>query len=299
MTVTRARRARARALVVPVVMSAAMWLVVGELLLGRYGPAVLLVIVPVLAAATNTRVGERCLSHLVLRARVPRLHQRHTLASVAEVLLRQGVPPDGLVLLVGPGRLVDASALGERAVVVSRGLIEAVRSGQLAPESAASVVAHELGVLRTGLTRHDPGLMVLLAPWKVWMTFMLIMWGIAAAFLPHRLMVACLVINAGAGIWLGATEDPVMYVSTAVMTVVLGTWWAIHSWDRARAQVGDQYLLQTGLAGAYADLLTANFTDDYTRDRAVRLRYPELQEVQADAPRRGAGTAVALSTTGR
>lgn len=276
MTVGRARRSRARALVVPVVMSAAMWLVVGELSLGRYGPAVLLVVVPVLAAAASTRTGERWLTRLFLRARAPRLHQRHTLAPVAEVLLRHGVPPDRFVLLAGSCRQVDVNAIGRRTVVVSQGMVEGVRSGRLAPESAASVIAHELGVLRTGLTRHDPGLMVLLAPWKIWMTFMLIMWGIAAAFLPHRLMVACLVINAGVGIWLGATEDPVMYVSTAVMTVVLGTWWAIRSWERTRAQVGDQYLLQTGLAGVYADLLTANFTDDYTRDRAVRLRYPQL-----------------------
>ncbi len=299
MTVGRARRAKARALVVPVVMSAAMWLVVGELSLGRYGPAVLLVVVPVLAAAASTRMGERWLAHLFLRARAPRLHQRHTLAPVAEVLLRQGVPPDGLVLLVGPRRPVDASALGERTVVVSQGLVEAVRSGHLAPESATSVIAHELGVLRTGLTRHDPGLMVLLAPWKIWMTFMLIMWGIAAAFLPRRLMVTCLVINAGVGIWLGATEDPVMYVSTAVMTVVLGTWWAIRSWDRARAQIGDQYLLQTGLAGAYADLLTANFTDDYTRDRSARLRYPQLQHIPPVVPDGSPPAPSALSTTGR
>lgn len=279
MTVGKARRARARALVVPVVMSAAMWLVLGELLLGRYGPAMPLVVVPVLAAAASTRVGERWLAHLFLRARAPRLHQRHTLAPVAVVLLPQGVPPERFVLLVGPGRQVGSRALGERTVVVSQGLVEGVRSGHLAPESAASVIAHELGVLRSGLTRHDPGLMVVLAPWKVWLTFILTLWGIAAAFLPHRLMVACLAINAGAGMWLGATEDPVMYMSTAVMAVVLGTWWTIRSCDRARAQVGDSYLLQTGLAGAYADLLTANFTDDYTRDRAVRLRYPQLQHV--------------------
>lgn len=299
MTVSRARRARARALVVPVVMSVAMWLVVGELLLGRYGPAVLLVVVPVLAAATSTRTGERLVAHLFLRARAPRLHQRHTLAPVAEVLLRQGVPPDRLVLLVGPGREVDVSPLGRQTVVVSQGLVEGVRSGHLAPNSAASVIAHEVGVLRAGLSRHDPGMMVLLAPWSVWLMFILIMWGIAATFLHHRLMVACLVINAGAGIWLGATENPVMYVTTVVMGVVLGTWWASRSWERARAQVGDQYLLQTGLAGVYADLLTANFTDDHTRDRAVRLQHPELQHVEPVVRGRSSGRAPVLSSTDR
>lgn len=90
-----------------------------------------------------------------------------------------------------------------------------------------------------------------------------------------------------------------MYVSTIVMAVVLATWWSIRSWDRARAQVGDQYLLQADLAGVYADLLTATFTDDHTRDRAVRLRHPQLQHgprVVGDGP--PVAPAV-LSTTGR
>ncbi|WP_298749095.1 hypothetical protein [uncultured Serinicoccus sp.] len=309
MTLGRARRARARALVVPMLMSAPMWLVVGELALGwydsvrhlgRYGPAALtLVVLLLLAAAADTGPGERWLARLVLRARAPRLHQRRTLAPVAQVLLRHGIPPQRLELLVGPGQQVDVTALGRRTVVVSRGLIDAVWSGQLRPQQAAAVIAHEVGVMRSGLTRHDPAMMVLLAPWKVWITWIVVMWGVVAAFLSHRVMVACLVIHAGVGIWLGVTEEPFMFVSTVVMAVVLATWWSIRSWDRARAQVGDQYLLQADLAGVYADLLTAIFTDDYTRDRAVRLRHPQLQP---GPPVVGDGPPVAsavLSTTGR
>lgn len=256
-------------------------------------------LVSLLAAAANTGPGERWLAREFLCARAPRLHQRHTLAPVAEVLQRHGVPPQRLVLLVGPGRRLGATALGRRTVVVSKGLVEAVWSGQLGPEQAAAVITHEVGVLRSGLTRHEPATMLLLAPWKVWLTFIAILWGIAAAFLPHRLMVACLAINAGVGLWLGATGNPAMYLSTGVIAVVLATWWAIRSWDRARAQIGDQYLLQAHLAGAYADLLTASFTDDYTRDRAVRLRHPQLQDLSptvADSPR---GARAVLSTTGR
>ncbi len=177
MTLGRARRARARALVVPVVMSAPMWLVAGELVLGwcdpvrqlgRYGPAALtLVVVAVLAAAADTGPMERWLARVFLKARAPRLHQRHALAPVAEVLLRHGVPPQWLELLVGPGRQVGVTALGRRTVVASRGLIEAVWSGQPGPEQAAAVITHEVGVMRSKLTRHDLAMMVLLAPWKV------------------------------------------------------------------------------------------------------------------------------------
>lgn len=191
--VRRARRARARALAVPMLMSAPMWLVIGELALGwyhpvrylgRYGPAALTgVVVLLLAAAADTRPGGRWLARVFLRARAPRLHQRHALAPVAAVLLRHGVPPQRLVLLVGPGSQVDVKALGRRTVVVSRGLTDAVWSGQLGPQQAAAVITHEVGVLRSGLTRHDPAWMVLLAPWKIWVTWIAVMWGVAAAFL--------------------------------------------------------------------------------------------------------------------
>lgn len=130
-------------------------------------------------------------------------------------------------------------------------------------------------MLRSGLTRHDPAMMVVLVPWTAWLTGIGIMWSIALTFFGHRVLVAGLIINAGVGIWLGATEDPFMYISTVVMTVVLATWWSFRAWGRARAEVGDQYLHQTGLAGVYADLLTATFTDDYTRDRGVRLHHPQ------------------------
>lgn len=139
MTVRRARRARARALVVPMLMSAPMWFVIGELAmgwygpvrqLGRYGPAALtLVVVLVLAVAADTGPGQRWLARVLLRARAARLHQRHTLAPVAKVLLRHGVPPQRLVLLVDPSQQVEVTALGHRTVVVSRGLIDAYGQG--------------------------------------------------------------------------------------------------------------------------------------------------------------------------
>ncbi len=133
----------------------------------------------------------------------------------------------------------------------------------------------------------------------MWLTFILIMSGIAAAFLPRRLMVASLVINAGVGIWLGSTEHPVHYTSTVFMAVVLWTWWAMRSWQRARAQVGDHYLTRTGLGGVYARFLVANYADDHTRDRAVRLAHPDLRDVRPVGPQASPMPDVALSTTGR
>ncbi|MFK5634271.1 hypothetical protein [Ornithinimicrobium sp. LYQ103] len=272
------RRARARALVVPGLMSASMWVVAGEAVVVTVGWPALLVTVAVLAVAGGTRVGERWVARVVLLGRSPRLHQRHTLATVARVLMDHGVTVEGLVLLVGPGAGVGVTAVGRRTVVVSRGLVEAVRSGRLGPVTAAAVVAHELGVVRAGLTRGDPGLVLWLLPWKLWLTFVLILWEAVATFLPRRLMVSCLVITACVGLWRGTTEHPGHYVSTVAMAVVLATWWAVSSWERARARVGDHYLTLVGLGHAYAAYLDASFVDHRTRDRAVRLQHPDLQD---------------------
>lgn len=299
MTVEKARHAWARVMIVPLVMSALMWIVVGALVLRQWWPAMPLVIVPVLALAANTLVGERCLAAVFMWARAPRLHQRHTLAPVAQILLDHGVPSEHLILLVGPRRDNHVFAVGRRIVVVSAGLIESVRLGQMSAMAGAAVIAHELGVQRADLTRLDPAVRVVLAPWKVWLTFIGFMWGVAAAFLPHRLMVACLAINAGVGIWLGLTQDPAMFVSTAFWAVVAWTWWTFQSWIRARHQIGDAYLVQVGLAAIYAQVLVNSFTDDYTRDRAVRLWHPELSVAQAAVPGAVQEGSVALSTTGR
>ncbi|USQ77825.1 hypothetical protein [Ornithinimicrobium cryptoxanthini] len=298
MTAGRARRAYARVMIVPMVMSAAMWLVVAALVARQYWPAFLLVIVPVLAIAASTPVGERCQA-VFMWARAPRLHQRHTLGPVAQVLLEHGVESAHLTLLVGPSRGIAVTAVGRRIIVVSRGLIEDVRLGHLSTGAAAAVVAHEVGVMRAGLTRSDPAIRVLLAPWKVWLTFIALMWAVASALIPRWLMLTCLLMNAGAGIWLGATQDPAMFVSTACWAVVLWTWWTFRSWSRARHRIGDHYLVQTGLARVYAQLLVKSFTDDYTRDRAVRLQHPEMQGEQVVVPGEAPRANPALSTTAR
>ncbi|MGD8202141.1 hypothetical protein ACQE98_15990 [Ornithinimicrobium sp. W1679] len=274
--VSRARRARVRALVVPAVVSVGLWAVTGSLVLSVAGWPVLLVPAALVAAAWMAGAGERLVAATVLLARGPRLHQRHTLAPVAQVLLDHRVGVDGLVLLVGPGFHVGVSAVGRRTVVVTRGLVDAVACGRLGPGCAAALVAHELGVVRAGLTRGETALTVFLLPWTVWLVVVLGLWEAVATFLPRRLMVACLVINGGAGAWLGVSVHPVNHAAAALVGGLFWTWWALRSWARARARVGDAYLVQVGLGPAYANWLLAHFGDDHSRDRAVALTHPHL-----------------------
>lgn len=158
--VRRARRARRRAVVVPVLVSAPMVLVLGELVLRRYGA--LLVIVWVAAAAlAQTPLGLSWTCRLFCGARAPLLHQRYTLAPVAQVLLAHGTSTTGLALLVGRGHLPTVQGFGPGLLVVSRGFVEAVREGVLGPRLAAAIIAHEMAVMRAGLTRAEPCLHVL------------------------------------------------------------------------------------------------------------------------------------------
>lgn len=191
--------------------------------------------------------------------------------------------------------LVVPSLVSAALWVITTGLL----AGTYWYASAASVITHELGVLRAGLARHEPASVILLAPWTVWATFILTMWTAVGCFLPRKVMVACLAVNAGIGIWLGVTQDPAMFLATAFMGVALSTWWAGRAWQRARAQVGDRYLIQPGFAEVYADLLTSNCADDYTFDRAVRLRHPDQLDARPVSSTDLPVTAPASSTSTR
>ncbi|MGC5585902.1 hypothetical protein [Ornithinimicrobium sp. W1665] len=271
MHVRVAREARAKALLVPALWSLTGWALAFETALAvdawpvAAGGIALVVL-------SCTGVGERWTARVLLRGGVPRLHQRCTLAPVAKVLLGHGVVVDGLLLLVGPGAGVGVMAVGERTLVVTRGLVEAVRSGCLGPVTAAAVIAHELGIVRAGLTRTSQAWAVFLLPWSALVGFLTLLWGIVTVFVSARVLVASMVISAGVGLWLGATEHPVHLASTLVMAVVAWTWWSSSGWHRARNRVADDHLVQVGLAGSFADYLRTTGSDDATLDRVVRLR---------------------------
>jgi hypothetical protein len=266
------------------VVSVGLWVVTGSLALSVTGWPVLLVPAALVLTAWVAGVGERWVAATVLLARGPRLHQRHTLAPVAQVLLEHRAGMDGLVLLVGPGSHVGVSAVGSRTVVVTRGLVDAVAGGRLGPARAAALIAHELGVVRAGLTRGESALTVFLAPWTVWLVVVLGLWEAVATILSRRLMVACLVINGGVGTWLGVTVHPLHHAAAVFVGVLFWAWWALRSWAQARARVGDAYLVQVGLAPAYADWLLANVGDDDARDRAVALIHPHLADPCRSGP---------------
>lgn len=105
-------------------------------------------------------VGEPAAVWVFYRARHLTEAENAALAP-ATALLRQrelGPPVVNLWIETRAG-LVAAGGVGRRSVIVSGGLVAAVRAGQLPPDQAAAVIAHAAGVVGVGATRSDAALM--------------------------------------------------------------------------------------------------------------------------------------------
>ncbi len=62
---------------------------------------------------------------------------------------------------------IAAGGAGRRTVVVSAGLVAAVRDGRLPVDQAAAVLGHSAGVVLSGAVRFDPALEFWTLPWQV------------------------------------------------------------------------------------------------------------------------------------
>ena len=265
------------------VMVSLMLLIVAGAALPRPGLEVLLGVIAGGALVAVTPIGERAVVRLFLRCRAPTLFQRHTLAPVAQTLLRHEVRTTGLTLLVTGCESTQARCVGARTVVVTTGLIEALVRRRLSPDEVASVIAHEIGVSRAGLTRYDAALLVLLAPWRVVFAVVRAMWAATSSLVPRILRMASLGMMAGACLWLGYAEDPKYLVAAGSLLLAFLAYRSHAAWVRVREDVGDAYLHQCGLAKQFASLLLRSFCGARSRDRAIRLRTVRTSSAELSA----------------
>lgn len=272
MPVSRARLARALYLVVPLLMSAALALVFGALIpvvgaAGAFGALGLA------AWAARAPAGERAVARVLLGAQEPTMFQRYTLAPVAQVLLHHtGEPPERLHLRVVTNRDVAAYGCGRETLLVSTGLIEALARRRIPTTEAAGVIAHEVAVMRAGLTRSEPPLLVLLTPWRLWLAIVGVLWQLARSMTPAPLFRIGPTLVFGATLWLSYDEDPRYLLASAALAIAFGVYQAAAWWGRQRSWIGDWAVYSCGLGDPLADLLTRSHSDWYTRDRIVRLR---------------------------
>lgn len=113
-------------------------------------------------------VGEPVAVRVFFRARRLTAAEDAALAPAAVLLCQRGLGPPLVDLWVEAGSgQVAARGVGRRSVVVSGGLVAAVRNGQLPLDQAAAILAHAAGVVRAGATRSDPALLFWTMPWQV------------------------------------------------------------------------------------------------------------------------------------
>lgn len=264
-TLRRARILRVAALTVPAVMSLALVLVVAVVPFG-------FVVLPAwvaLAAWALTPAGEGRVLQLRLRAHPAGPFERYTLAPVAQVLAEHGVPPVRH-LLVADHRGWEAQAFGTGTVAVSQGMVQALANRQLSHLDAAVMIAHEIGIMRTGLIRRDPALLVLLFPWQIWLSIIVGLWNGVGVILRPSLRWASLLIAFAVQLWLGLT-DPRHLLIAALLSLVFSSYALLQAWERTRPLVGDALIANTTLGPAYADFLLRHRTDLRSRDRAILI----------------------------
>lgn len=135
-------------------LSAVLWL----LLLAAVPPeaaAVLLAVGAAGAVVLWRGAGEGLASRWFLGARRLRSDEAAALAEVMTRLCRARLGPPLVELLIAPGPGIAARGSGRRTVVLTTGLLDAVRDGQVPPEQATAVLAHAAGTVRAGLVRND------------------------------------------------------------------------------------------------------------------------------------------------
>lgn len=158
---------KALAMTVPVGASTTITVLVGALLPGPVG-FTLFVGGLAVAAVLALGIREDLAAAVLLRARPLTPGEEAALAPAVTLLCRRGCGPPLIRLRVRPDRAeVAASGAGRSTVVLSGGLVAAVRDGVLPVEEAAAVIAHAASLVRAGLTRMDLFLGFWTIPWRL------------------------------------------------------------------------------------------------------------------------------------
>ena len=141
---------------------------------------VVLIAGPVTTVLLLCGVGESLAARFFLRARRPTAAEEATLAPAVALLCQRKLGPPLIELRVRDGVYpIGANGGGRRTVVVSDGLIAAMREGVLPAEQAAAVIAHSSGLVRSGAVRSDFALNFWTLPWQIVQGFGL---GVGRAF---------------------------------------------------------------------------------------------------------------------
>lgn len=198
-------------------------------------------------------VGESLAARVLLRARRPNAVEEASLAPVVAILCQRRLGPPLVELRVRDGIYpISAAGAGWRTVVVSDGLIAALREGVLPAEQAAAVIGHSSGLVRSGAVRSDLALSFWTLPWQVVAGFAL---GVGRFFarLPFvsllwrgRFIVGAVALAQGVAAGTPATiASGILGASVIALSYAMPRWEAC--WQAALVSIGDAQVTQAGL----------------------------------------------------
>jgi hypothetical protein len=171
---------------------------------------------------------------------------------------------------------IAAGGVGRRTVVVSGGLLGAIRDGQLPVDQAAAVLGHGAGVVLSGAVRSDPALEYWTMPWQLTRG---LVGGLMRPF--RRLPLVGLAWKARFVVALVAAVQAVAAEQT-VVAVVMVTLCALSylvgagekAWAATLCEIGDDRVRQAGLADALARFLLRCSSSAATHERVHALTGP-------------------------
>lgn len=262
-----------------VVASVVLTFVVGAVLPPPVGLAVFVGGLAVMVALL-LGVGESSAVRILFRARGLTLGEADALAPAVALLCQRGVPMDRLDLRVQDGVVpIAACGVGRRTVVVSAGLVGAVRDGQLPVDQAAAVLGHGAGVVLSCAVRSDPALAFWTLPWQVIQRP-----ASAIAVACRRLPLAAVawkvrfVLAVVAAVQAVAAGQPVVALVLVTATALA---YAAGAGDRAWAatirDIGDDQVARASLANAMARFLLRCSRSPSTHERVHALTGPALR----------------------
>ena len=225
-------------------------------------------------------VGETAALRVFYRARHVTEAENAALSSATALLRPRELGPPVVDLWIETrSGLVAAGGVGRRSVIVSGGLVAAVRAGQLPPDQAAAVIAHATGVVRVGATRSDAALMFWTMPWQILRG---LSQGVARVFswLPLVGSVWRLRFVLGATVaaqsWNEGTPAARVAGGLAVLVIALSYLmprWEL-AWAAALSNVGDDQVKRAGMGGPLSRFLRRCSSSPATFERIHRMQDP-------------------------
>ncbi|MFC6706580.1 hypothetical protein [Flexivirga alba] len=219
--------------------------------------------------------GESLFVRLLARAREPRDYELAALRPVVAVLKELDLVSSPVQLLVRDRPAgVRVGAAGRRTVVISQGLVEAIASGRIRPDEAASLLAHAIGRIRLGQCRYDVALEFWMLPWRLLQAVghsigRVIGWFPLAAFAWRVRFV-----TGGVALVQGFTEGQAVFglIGAGVVALSYAVPWAEQQAALAGEDEADRFVAAAGLGDALCRFLERGRRSPRVLHRVYRLR---------------------------